>query len=401
MVALDLKHQTRVCRLYPCHPGTEIAYFMSSTKENWCCCSLEDAELWAAKQLGADAPTFVRECRIEADKCLTRCTMFVYALTLFAVVTYTICGVELTESGPAAVSLAPRSVPQFAIEPSYLNQTPEYCHPYLAWKYKCENDGSWHAIPTGCANIPTAHIPQWRISQESGDGIFVPTAWNYEESQLQPMSGQCNQSQCVESEHRGPQGQRFCKCTKISEKLFVPWTEHNASFAYQMQLEIPDLEVMKFGALSTPFCESFLRDDQFKKYSGCPVGDEECLRTSTGASSMPCRVFLRIPEQKQGHPFNDIIAQDPNPMPLHNTEYFSTDLWGLWTVNVSKVLRRFTDLTQSVFLDPHYGNPLLCSFISTGASTDQYLINMYIYRSPTISELQTECEVDCHVGQSL
>ena len=70
-------------------------------------------------------------------------------------------------------------------------------------------------------------------------------------------------------------------------------------------------------------------------------------------------------------------------------------------MNVDKVLRRVTDLTQSVFEVPKYGNPLMCSFISTGGSTDQYLINMCIYKSPTISELQTECEVDCHVGQSL
>lgn len=389
---------------------------MSLTKEDWGCSSLKDAGLWAVdqlgvwaeNQLGAYGPTFVRECRIEEDKCLTRCTMFVYALTLLAMLTYAIFGVELTESEPASVWVSPRYVPQFGIEPSYLNQTPEYCEPENGtWTYKCEGDGDWKANPTGCANIPAAHVPQWRIFRESGDGIFVPTAWIYEESQLQPaVSGQCNESQCVVSRNRGPQGQLFCECTKISEKLFVPWTEHNASFSYQMHLEVPDLDVISAGGVNTPYCESFLRDDQFEG-SSCTVGDEECLRTSKGVSSMPCRVFLRIPERKQGHPFNDVIAQDPNPMPLHNTEYFSTDLWGLWTVNVDKVLRQVTDLTQSVFEDPYYGNPLLCSFISTGASTDQYLINMYCtyytdhIRSPTISELQTECEVDCHVGQSL
>lgn len=378
--------------------------FMFLTKENRCCSSLKDAGLWALNQLpGANGPTFVRECRIEEDKRLTCCTVIVYALTLLAMLTYAIFGVELTESEPASVWVSPRYVPQFGIEPSYLNQTLEYCEPETAWKYKCEGNGDWKANPKGCANIPAAHIPQWRIFRESGDGIFVPTAWIYEESQLQPaVSGQCNESQCVESEHRGFQGQLFCKCTK-TETLFVPWTEHDSSFGYQMHLEVPDLDVMSAGGVNTPYCESFLGDDQFKLYNKkhCTVGDEECLRTSNGVSSMPCRVFLRIPERKQGHPYNEIFAQDPNPMPLHNTEYFSTDLWGHWTVNVGKVLRRVTDLTQSVFNHPNYGNPLLCSFISTGGSTDQYLINMCIYRSPTISELQTECEVGCHVGQSL
>lgn len=360
--------------------------------------------MWAANQLGANGPTFVRECRIAEDKWLTRCTMIVYTLTLIAMLTYAIFGVELTEAEPASVWVSPRYVPQFGIEPSYLNQTLEYCQQNTSWKYKCEGTGAWHADPTGCANIPAAHVPQWRIFRESGDGIFVPTAWIKEESHLQPaVSGQCNESQCVESKHRGPQGQLFCKCNEINETLFVPWTEHAASFSYQMHLEVPDLDVISAGGVNTPYCESFLRvrDDQFKN-SSCPVGDEECLRTSNGVSSMPCRVFLRIPERKQGHSFNDIFAQDPNPMPLHNTEYFSTDLWGLWTVNVGEVLRRVTDLTQSVFDDPYYSNPLLCSFISTGASTDQYLINMYCtytdhIRSPTISELQTECEVDCQV----
>ena len=267
----------------------------------------------------------------------------------------------------------PKGAQGCPINSSYLNQTLEYCDPGLVGKYKCEGDGSWNAAPTGCANIPAAHIPQWRIFRESGDGIFVPTAWIYEESQLQPaVSGQCNESQCVESEHLGPQGQLFCKCTKTSEKLFVPWTEHAVSFAYQMHLEVPDLDVISAGGVNTPYCESFLTDDQFEG-SKCPVGDEECLRTSQGVSSMPCRVFLRIPERKQGLHYNVYVDQDPNPMPLDNTDYFSTNMWGTWTVNVGKVLRRVTDLTESLDDENLKGNPLLCSFISTGGRTDQHL----------------------------
>lgn len=226
-------------------------------------------------------------------------------------------------------------------------------------------------------NIPT--IP---LAQAAGDGVFIPTVWGYEEVSVRPSDGSNCKSdisaQCEKSRgHGGLPGtlgdNYYCNCKK-NESFFMPWVvEQNMMFSYQMQLQIPDLDVMAAKGINTPYCQGYLQRDDFlldpPKWTHCKgIKDqndvEVCLRNYFHLSSMPCQVRLeKRPELQgvnKGQKYNGPRYKDLDP------DFFWTDLWGGWHLNVSRVLHEVADFNKTNSSDS--GDPFLCSSFSTGGS---------------------------------
>ena len=134
-------------------------------------------------------------------------------------------------------------------------------------------------------------------------------------------------------------------------------------FSYHMHLQIPDLDVMDGWGINTPYCQGYLQDKFLQDppiWTGCKGQNdvEWCLRNFFYVSSMPCQVrFNKRAESRQK--YNGLRYKDLS------IDYFWTDLWGLWHLDVSRVLHEVVDFNQTnsrVYYDPRK------CFISTGGS---------------------------------
>ena len=138
-----------------------------------------------------------------------------------------------------------------------------------------------------------------------------------------------------------------------------------------MHLQIPDLDVMAAKGVNTPYCKGYLQRDQLENpgvWTGCKgqnVTDVEgCLRNYYYVSSMPCQVRLEKRPAFQGVNYGQKY-NGPRYKDL-DSDYFWTDLWGRWHLDVSRVLREVADFNKTDGADT--ADPFTCSFFSTGGS---------------------------------
>lgn len=298
---------------------------------------------------------------------------------------YALWFLTLTEVQPASIWVAPRKSPEVSFQhfgPSnnkfgdYGNYTP-YCDKHE--DYSCNVSG-WSVYPKGCAFVSEGNIPTIQLAQAAGDGVFIPTVWGYEEVSVRPADGDnCTtdiSSECEPSRGGGPPGlpgqNYYCNCKK-NESFFIPWVvEQDVTFSYQMHLQIPDLDVMAAKGVNTPYCNGYLQKDQFVQdppiWTGCKgLGQndtEVCLRKKFYLSSMPCQVRLEkrpdLQGMNHGQKYNGPRYKDLG------IDYFRTDLWGGWHLDVSRVLREVADFDKTKSEDSE--DPFKCSFFSTGGS---------------------------------
>lgn len=142
------------------------------------------------------------------------------------------------------------------------------------------------------------------------------------------------------------------------------------TFSYQMHLQIPDLDVMAAKGVNTPYCNGYLQRDQFVQdppgWTGCKGQNDigGCLRKKFYLSSMPCQVRLEKRPTLQGVNLGQKY-NGPRYKEL-GIDYFRTDLWGRWHLDVSRVLREVADFDKTKSEDSR--DPFKCSFFSTGGS---------------------------------
>jgi len=319
------------------------------------------------------------ECEIEDDLTLGSCTFCVCFWVIFGMVVYALWFLTLTEVQTATIWVSPQESPEvsFRLSSHTLGESGawDYCdHPEV---YSCNFPG-WSVHPKGCVFVSEGNIPTIPLAQAAGDGVFIPTVWGYEEVSVRPADGDnCKtdiSSTCEPSRGGGPPGilgQNYsCNCKK-NESFFIPWVvEQDVTFSYHMHLKVEDLDVMAGSGVNTPYCNGYLQGKFLQDppvWTGCKGQNdvEGCLRNFFYVSSMPCQVRLELGKRPRFQGVNYLGQKYPRYKDL-GIEYFWTDMWGVWHLNVSRVLNEVADFEKTKRSD----SPDLfkCSFFSTGGS---------------------------------